>query len=99
MTVERNTRPLEPTVETDFSDRMSYGGYLQLPTLLSAQLPLTAAEARVVCALAEGETPAEHARRQGLSIHTVRKQIANALAKTGCKRQVELVRLAIAVQG
>ncbi|NYF18333.1 tryptophan 2,3-dioxygenase [Microbacterium sp. AK009] len=41
MTVERNTRPLEPTVETDFSDRMSYGGYLQLPTLLSAQLPLS----------------------------------------------------------
>ncbi len=39
--VERNTRTIEGSVVTDFSDRMSYGGYLQLETLLSAQLPLS----------------------------------------------------------
>jgi tryptophan 2,3-dioxygenase len=39
--VERNTRTIEQTVVTDFSDRMSYGGYLELSTLLSAQHPLS----------------------------------------------------------
>jgi tryptophan 2,3-dioxygenase len=39
--VERNTRTIEGTVVTDFADRMSYGGYLDLPTLLSAQRPLS----------------------------------------------------------
>ncbi|MFV0319177.1 MAG: tryptophan 2,3-dioxygenase [Microbacterium sp.] len=39
--VERNTRAIEDTVVTDFDDRMSYGGYLDLATLLSAQRPLS----------------------------------------------------------
>ena len=39
--VERNTRAIEGTVVTDFADRMSYGGYLDLGTLLSAQRPLS----------------------------------------------------------
>ena len=39
--VERNTRAIEGTVVTDFEDRMSYGGYLDLQTLLSAQRPLS----------------------------------------------------------
>lgn len=39
--VEHNTRAIEDTVVRDFSDRMSYGGYLDLPTLLSAQRPLS----------------------------------------------------------
>ena len=39
--VERNTRTIEETVVTDFEDRMSYGGYLDLATLLSAQRPLS----------------------------------------------------------
>ncbi len=39
--VERNTRTIEGSVVTDFADRMSYGGYLELPTLLSAQHPLS----------------------------------------------------------
>ena len=41
MTVERNTRAIEGSVVTDFEDRMSYGGYLDLATLLSAQRPLS----------------------------------------------------------
>ena len=39
--VRDNTRMIEETVVTDFSDRMSYGGYLDLPTLLSAQRPIS----------------------------------------------------------
>lgn len=39
--VERNTRAIEDSVVTDFADRMSYGGYLDLGTLLSAQRPLS----------------------------------------------------------
>lgn len=42
--VERNTRAIEGTVVTDFEDRMSYGGYLDLETLLSAQRPLSEPE-------------------------------------------------------
>ena len=34
-------RPLEPGVVTDFTDRMTYGGYLQLDRLLAAQVPLS----------------------------------------------------------
>lgn len=41
MSVERNTRAIEGSVVTDFQDRMSYGGYLDLATLLSAQRPLS----------------------------------------------------------
>ncbi|WP_280433743.1 tryptophan 2,3-dioxygenase [Nocardia brasiliensis] len=44
MTVEHNTRALEHDIVTDFSSRMSYGGYLDLPTLLSAQHPVSRPE-------------------------------------------------------
>nr|WP_315269365.1 tryptophan 2,3-dioxygenase [Microbacterium lemovicicum] len=39
--VQDNTRTIEKTVVTDFADRMSYGGYLDLGTLLSSQRPLS----------------------------------------------------------
>ncbi|WP_375386223.1 tryptophan 2,3-dioxygenase [uncultured Microbacterium sp.] len=42
--VERNTRAIEDSVVTDFEDRMSYGGYLDLSTLLAAQRPLSTPE-------------------------------------------------------
>ena len=42
--VSGNTRRIEASVVTDFSDRMSYGGYLDLPTLLSAQRPISRPE-------------------------------------------------------
>jgi tryptophan 2,3-dioxygenase len=44
MGVENNTRAIEDTVVTDFTDRMSYGGYLDLDTLLAAQKPLSVPE-------------------------------------------------------
>ena len=36
-----NEHQLEPGIVTDFSDRLSYGGYLKLDRLLSAQQPLS----------------------------------------------------------
>jgi len=42
--VQQNTRTIEESVVTDFSDRMSYGGYLELDTLLAAQHPLSSPE-------------------------------------------------------
>jgi tryptophan 2,3-dioxygenase len=42
--VAANTRRIEASVVTDFSDRMSYGGYLDLPTLLAAQRPISQPE-------------------------------------------------------
>lgn len=44
MSVEKNTRSLETGIETDFRDKMSYGGYLALDELLSAQHPVSSPE-------------------------------------------------------
>ena len=41
MNETRNLRPLEQGIETDLRDRTTYGGYLHLDTLLSAQKPLS----------------------------------------------------------
>lgn len=41
MTQPPNQRALEQGITTDLKDRLSYGGYLQLDTLLSAQKPLS----------------------------------------------------------
>lgn len=38
---ERQDSRVEPGIDLDFEDRMSYGDYLQIDTLLSAQKPLT----------------------------------------------------------
>lgn len=42
--MDKNERPLEPGIVTDFSDRMSYAGYLRLPELLDQQRPLSRPE-------------------------------------------------------
>ncbi|TFC93712.1 tryptophan 2,3-dioxygenase [Cryobacterium sinapicolor] len=44
MSVEYNTREFDPEIVTDFRERMSYGSYLDLDTLLSAQKPVSAPE-------------------------------------------------------
>ncbi|GHD02579.1 tryptophan 2,3-dioxygenase [Zhihengliuella salsuginis] len=44
MTVDKNTRALEAEIETDFRDKMSYGSYLGLETLLNSQHPVSRPE-------------------------------------------------------
>lgn len=41
MAVDRNTRHIEEGVVTDLRDKMTYGGYLDLDTLFSAQHPVS----------------------------------------------------------
>lgn len=41
MGIDGGLRPLEPGVHTDLTDRLTYGGYLHLDRLLSAQHPLS----------------------------------------------------------
>jgi tryptophan 2,3-dioxygenase len=41
MTSDANQRPLEAGIELDLRNRLTYGDYLQLPQLLSAQKPLS----------------------------------------------------------
>ncbi|MCB1274422.1 MAG: tryptophan 2,3-dioxygenase [Leucobacter sp.] len=44
MSIENNTREIEDGIVTDLRDRMTYGGYLALDRLLSAQLPVSEPE-------------------------------------------------------
>jgi tryptophan 2,3-dioxygenase len=44
MPVENNTREFDPEIVTDFRDRMSYGSYLDLDTLLGAQKQVSTPE-------------------------------------------------------
>lgn len=44
MNLERNTRALEDTIVTDLRDKMTYGSYLGLDQLLSAQHPVSSPE-------------------------------------------------------
>ncbi|GAE56014.1 hypothetical protein XPR_2649 [Xanthomonas arboricola pv. pruni MAFF 301420] len=41
MPVDKNLRDLEPGIHTDLEGRLTYGGYLRLDQLLSAQQPLS----------------------------------------------------------
>ena len=65
------------------------------PTALSLQglFGLTAAEAAVAVALAQGRAAEDLAGRFGVSLNTVRTHIKNVLAKTGTSRQAQLVAL------
>lgn len=58
---------------------------------------LTQAEAKLAVRLANGVSLEEAATHQGISIHTARSQLKAVFAKTGCKRQTELV--AMLLQG
>jgi len=60
---------------------------------LGATFGLTPAEARVAGYLAQGITPKEVAATCGVSLCTVRTQIRTVFAKTGVRRQSDLVRL------
>jgi len=61
--------------------------------VLCALYQLTAAEARVACGIAQGMTVESVALKHGVSPLTIRSQLKAVLAKTGAKRQAELVLL------
>jgi DNA-binding CsgD family transcriptional regulator len=67
--------------------------------LLAQLFRFTAAESRLAMALLAGAEPAEYATANGVSLATVRTQLRALLAKTGTRRQAELVRLLGGVPG
>jgi DNA-binding CsgD family transcriptional regulator len=62
---------------------------------LETSFGLTQAEARLVAALASGLAIGRYARDSRIKESTARWHVRNALEKTGCKTQTDLIRLAI----
>lgn len=56
---------------------------------------LTKAEAKLTLAIANGMTASEYSEQHGISINTAYSQIKDILAKTGTKRQAELIKLVL----
>lgn len=65
--------------------------------LVANALSLTPAEARVALKLADGWLVKDIARAHDTSVATVRSQVQHALHKVGVSRQVDLVRLLLAL--
>jgi DNA-binding CsgD family transcriptional regulator len=63
------------------------------PAVLQMIFDLTQAEASLALNISRGETPAAIARSNGVTIATVRSQLASVFAKTNTQRQAELVAL------
>ena len=61
--------------------------------LLQALFDLTPAEAVIAARIAAGQTAEQIALSDNKSVDTVRNQLKSVLAKTGCRRQVDLTRL------
>uniref|UniRef100_Q01TQ7 Transcriptional regulator, LuxR family n=1 Tax=Solibacter usitatus (strain Ellin6076) TaxID=234267 RepID=Q01TQ7_SOLUE len=76
---------LEATV-----DRLLVG---ELDTKALAKLPLTPAEIRLAIALFKGQSVEAYAREAAISINTARWHVKQIYAKTGVKRQAELVQI------
>jgi DNA-binding CsgD family transcriptional regulator len=58
-----------------------------------AKLSLTPAETRIAIALFKGQSVEAYAKEAGISINTARWYVKQIYAKTGVKRQTELIRL------
>jgi DNA-binding CsgD family transcriptional regulator len=54
---------------------------------------LTPSEARLACAVASGESLESYAKARGIAVATARWTMKQTLAKTGTRRQADLVRL------
>ncbi|MEI6162459.1 MAG: helix-turn-helix transcriptional regulator [Roseococcus sp.] len=59
--------------------------------LLAAAFGLTPAEASLTASLLSGLSLADHARKRRVTMPTVRTHLARVLAKTGSRRQADLV--------
>ena len=63
------------------------------PALVEDLLGLSPTEARLALLLAAGMTIKDHCAIEGCSWHTSRAHLKNPLRRTGCHRQIDLVRL------
>lgn len=62
-------------------------------SLLRGLFDLTPTEAKIVRGIADGDKPDVIAEKRGVAVGTVRTQLKGIFAKTGVRRQVDLVRL------
>lgn len=69
------------------------------PARVEAAFGLTPTEAQLSIALASGLTVSRFAAERGCSEHTARTHLKRVLDKTGCGRQVELVRRLLTTPG
>ena len=67
--------------------------------VLRAALGLTATEAEVALALAQGASASSIARERDISLETVRSHLKTIFAKTGTQRQATLVALILQLRG
>lgn len=68
------------------------------PHLLQQLYGLTPAEARLALALCQGDAPAQAAQRLGVSVGTARIQLKAIFAKMRVNRQVDLIRMLVALR-
>lgn len=66
--------------------------------VIADQLGLTATEARLAASLAAGNTVLDFAAVQRCTPHTARSHLKNLMRKTGCRRQLDVVRLVQSLQ-
>ena len=73
----------------------SASGPPQLPHDALTQLyDLTPAEIRIFELICEGQTPAAISALLGIAVSTVKSHLFHVFEKTGCRRQIDLIRLA-----
>jgi DNA-binding CsgD family transcriptional regulator len=65
--------------------------------VFAAATSLSKAEADLVKAIANGHSLSELAEARGVAVSTIRQRMKSVLAKTGCRRQTELVRLVLSL--
>ena len=65
----------------------------EMDTKTLAKLSLTPAETRLTIALFQGQSVEAYAKEVGISINTARWYVKQIYAKTGVKRQTELIRM------
>jgi DNA-binding CsgD family transcriptional regulator len=65
----------------------------EMDTKTLAKLSLTPAETRIAIALFKGQSVEAYAKEAGISINTARWHVKQIYAKTGVKRQTELIRM------
>jgi DNA-binding CsgD family transcriptional regulator len=61
---------------------------------LAALYDLTPAEARVMELVVEARSPIEISKHLGIATSTVKRHLLKVFAKTGCKRQIDLIKVA-----
>ena len=82
----------QPAAVVLFGDRRRSG---IMPATLARRFGLTPAEAQLLSRLVEGDSIADHAHDRDVSIDTIRSHLKQLFAKTGQRRQSDLIRLVL----